>query len=82
MAREKITKRIKSYAFNTGFRYKKVNITEALRSWGSCGYNGSLNFSCRLIMASLPGVDYVIIYELTHLEENNHTRDFRTRLRF
>ncbi len=76
MAYEKISERIKIYANKKGFKFNKINITGAQKRWGSSSINGNLNFSWRLIMAPLPVIDYVIVHELVHLEERNHTKAF------
>lgn len=76
MAYEKISERVEWYAQKRGFKYNKVNITNAEKRWGSCSSNKNLNFSWRLIMAPLPVVDYVVIHELVHLEEKNHGKEF------
>ena len=75
-AYEKISERVEWYAKQNGFKYNKVNITNAQKRWGSCSPKGNLNFSWRLIMAPLHVIDYVVIHELVHLEERNHTKDF------
>ena len=74
-AYEKISERVMWYAQKSDFKYNRVNITNAQKRWGSCS-NRNLNFSWRLIMAPLPVIDYVILHELVHLEEKNHTRVF------
>ncbi len=76
MAYEKISERVWRYAQKRGFKYNKVNITNAQKRWGSSSSNRNLNFLWRLVMASLPVIDYVVIHELVHLEEKNHTRAF------
>ncbi len=75
-AYEKISERVRWYAQKRGFNYNIVNITNAQKRWGSSSANGNLNFPWRLIMAPLPVIDYVVIHELVHLEEKNHTRAF------
>jgi len=75
MAYEKISERVRWYAQKRGFKFKKANITNAQKRWGSCS-NGNLNFPWRLIMAPLCVIDYVVIHELVHLEEKNHTKAF------
>jgi len=75
-AYEKISERVKWYALKRGFKYNKINITNAQKRWGSCSCCKNLNFSWRLIMAPLPVVDYVIVHELVHLDEKNHSRAF------
>jgi hypothetical protein len=76
MAYEKISERVRWYAQQRGFKYSKVNITNAQKRWGSSSSNGNLNFPWRLIMAPLPVIDYVVIHELVHLEEKNHSKAF------
>lgn len=75
-AYEKISERVRWYAQKRGFKYNEINITNAQKRWGSCSCRNNLNFSWRLIMAPLPVVDYVIIHELVHLDEKNHSRVF------
>ncbi|KYO65524.1 M48 family metallopeptidase [Thermovenabulum gondwanense] len=75
-AYKKIYERTSEFAKKYGFKYNKINITNAQKRWGSCSPNGNLNFSWRLIMAPLPVVDYVIIHELIHLEIKNHGKSF------
>jgi len=73
---EKISERVDLYAKKRGFKYNRINITNAQKRWGSCSFKGNLNFSWRLIMAPLPVLDYVVIHELVHLEERNHAKSF------
>jgi len=75
-AYEKISERVKWYAQKRGFKYNKISITNAQKRWGSCSCCNNLNFSWRLIMAPLPVVDYVIVHELVHLDEKNHSKTF------
>ena len=51
------------------FKYNRSN-------WGSCSYDGRLTFSTRLFLAPASVADYVIIHELAHLEEHNHSPAF------
>lgn len=69
-------KRVEWYAQIRGFQYNKISITAAQKRWGSCTCGGNLNFPWRLIMAYLAVVDYVVVHELIHLEEKNHSRVF------
>jgi len=75
-AYEKISKRVQFYAQKRGFKFNKINITNAQKRWGSCSFKKNLNFTWRLIMAPLPVIDYVVVHELVHLEEKNHTKSF------
>jgi len=76
MAYERISERVRFYSQKRGFKYKRVNITNAQKRWGSCSFKGNLNFSWRLIMAPIPAIDYVVIHELVHLDEKNHKKAF------
>ncbi|HOK80499.1 MAG TPA: SprT family zinc-dependent metalloprotease [bacterium] len=73
---EKISERAAWFARQTGYAFNTINITNAFRRWGSCSSKGNLNFSWRLIMAPLSVVDYVVVHELVHIEEKNHTKIF------
>lgn len=56
--------------------YLSVKISNAKKNWGSCGPKNSLNFNWRLIMTPCFVMDYVIIHELMHIVEKNHSRNF------
>jgi len=71
-----ISKRMDYYSQLTGWKFKSISITKAKRRWGSCSHNGSIHFSFRLIMAPLDVVDYLVVHELTHLVEKNHSFKF------
>jgi len=75
-AKTVIAGRVKVYADRHGFKYRKVNITKAQARWGSCSPHGNLNFSSRLVMAPMPVIDYVVVHELVHLNEKNHSKSF------
>lgn len=80
-AKEKFLQRAKWYAESTGYRYNRVGISNAQRQWGSCTYLGNVYFSWRLIMSPLSIIDYVIVHELVHLGEKNHSRFFWDKVR-
>ncbi|MGQ9621538.1 MAG: M48 family metallopeptidase [Bacteroidales bacterium] len=82
MAYEVISERVRWYAGKKGEVYNAVKITGALSRWGSCSAGGNLNFSWRLVMAPLPVIDYVVIHELVHLEEKNHSKAFWNKVKF
>ncbi len=76
MAKEKLSERVAFYARCSGIEYRKINITAAAKRLGSCSPAGTLNFSWRLVMAPLRVIDYVVVHELVHIEERNHSRQF------
>jgi len=71
-----IKERASYYSNLSGLRYNKIGITNAKRRWGSCSAKNNLNFSWRLIMAPLSVIDYIIIHELAHIKEKNHSKKF------
>lgn len=77
----KISERISWYSSISGLSYNRISITDAQKRWGSCSPGGNLNYSWRLIMAPLRVVDYVVVHELAHLEEKNHSDKFWSKLR-
>jgi len=79
-AREILEERVAHFALLMGLACRSVRITDARERWGSCSAAGTLNFAWRLTMAPPPIIDYVIVHELTHLVEMNHSRRFWERL--
>lgn len=75
-AKQVLTEQAARYACSTGFSYKKINITGAQKRWGSCSSSGNLNFSWRLVMAPVEVIEYVVVHELVHLREQNHSPRF------
>jgi predicted metal-dependent hydrolase len=75
-AREKILKRIDYYSNKIQLFPKGVRITSAKYRWGSCSGDNRLSFSWRIMMASLDIIDYILIHELVHIKEKNHSRRF------
>ena len=75
-AREKITPKVRYHAKNMGVEYNKVLVSDLKYRWGSCTPKDNLNFNWRLIKAPMFVIDYVIVHELAHLMESNHTAQF------
>jgi predicted metal-dependent hydrolase len=59
-----------------GLCWRRLTVRDLRRRWGSCSSAGSLSFNWRLIMAPPAVLDYVVIHELAHLREPNHSRRF------
>ena len=70
------TLRCKFYAGNMGVRYNSINLSGAKHRWGSCFPGGKLRFNWRLVMAPKDIIDYVVVHELAHLVEPNHSSRF------
>lgn len=81
MALEKIKERAGWYSKNTGWKYKSIKINDAQSRWGSCGLSGSLNFTWKLILAPLNVIDYVVVHELAHIHEKNHSVKFWNKIK-
>jgi len=75
-AKEKIVPRVKQHAIQLGVDVAEVKIVDNRYRWGSCTMNNNVNFNWRLIKAPMFVVDYVIVHELAHLIEANHTPRF------
>jgi len=75
-AKEKILPRVKSFARELGVAFSTAKIVDNRYRWGSCTTNNNVNFNWRLVKAPMYVVDYVIVHELAHLMENNHTPRF------
>jgi len=76
-----IAERTQYYASNLGIKYEGVKITSGRGNWGSCRSQGRLIFNWRLIMSPLQIIDYVILHELVHIIERNHSKQFWNRIR-
>ena len=76
MARKTIIERVNCIARNHEFRVNKIRISSAKTRWGSCSTKGTLSFTWRLVMAPPDVIDYVIVHELCHLKELNHSKAF------
>ncbi len=79
-ARQLITARVKHYADLLGLNVNKIRISNARKRWGSCSAKNNLSFTWRLILAPLEIIDYVVIHELMHIFEKNHSRRFWARV--
>lgn len=76
-AKKYITERLKEISEKYNLKYNILKITSARGRWGSCTSKKNINFSYRLIMSPLKTIDYVIVHELAHLNNMNHSRNFR-----
>jgi len=76
LAKSRITQRVAFFAPQMDVMPTAVKINSAMRRWGSCSSRKSLNFSWRLIMADDAIIDYVVVHELAHIKEMNHSARF------
>ena len=75
-AKEKLVPRVKLHARDLGADIARVKIVDSRYRWGSCTLKNNVNFNWRLIKAPMFVIDYVIVHELAHLIEANHTPRF------
>ena len=76
-AKDCICERIAFFAPHLGTRLPaRVTIREQKTRWGSCSRKGNLNFNWKLIRAPREALDYVVVHELCHLYEFNHSPGF------
>lgn len=75
-AKRHIIKRTRDLAERYGFEYKRIAVKDQSSRWGSCSSLGNLNFNWRLFLAPSVVLDYVIIHELAHTQQMNHSKAF------
>jgi predicted metal-dependent hydrolase len=76
VAKKLLTERTAQYAKQMSVKPAAIKISSAKTRWGSCSGKNSLNFSWRLIMADNEVIDYVVVHELAHIKEHNHSPRF------
>jgi predicted metal-dependent hydrolase len=75
-AEDKLAGRVEYYSRRLRLFPRGIRITSAKSRWGSCSRDNRLSFSWRMIMASLTVIDYILIHELVHIREKNHSKRF------
>ncbi len=75
-ARRVIPQRVAELAPLVGVSYGKITIRCQHTRWGSCSSKGNLNFNCLLMLVPPEVLDYVIVHELCHRKEMNHSERF------
>lgn len=76
LALKVIPVKVNHYAGLMKVRYGRITIRNQKTRWGSCSSKGNLNFNCLLMLAPDEVVDYVVVHELCHLIEMNHSKAF------
>ena len=71
-----IPQRVAYYAPKVGVTYGKITIRNQKTRWGSCSSRGNLNFNCLLMLAPPEVIDSVVVHELCHRKEMNHSDRF------
>lgn len=75
-AKKLVIERVKLMNTYYGFEYKRISIKQHQTRWGSCSSQKNLNFNYRLYFLPLELVDYVVVHELCHLAQMNHSQKF------
>lgn len=75
-ALEVLPKRTAYFAEQIGVTYGRITIRNQKTRWGSCSGKGNLNFNCLLMLAPADVQDYVVVHELCHRKEMNHSPKF------
>lgn len=76
LALKVIPVKVKHYASLINLQYGRITIRNQKTRWGSCSGKGNLNFNCLLMLTPDEVVDYVVVHELCHLIEMNHSKAF------
>ena len=77
-ALEIIPARVEYFAKIIGVTYGNITIRNQKTRWGSCSSKGNLNFNCLLMLAPPEVLDYVVVHELCHRKQMNHSKAFWT----
>lgn len=71
-----IPERVEYFAKVIGVTYGKITIRNQKTRWGSCSSKGNLNFNCLLMLVPPEVLDYVVVHELCHRKQMNHSKAF------
>ena len=71
-----ILQRVEYFARQVGVDYGRITIRNQKTRWGSCSSKRNLNFNCLLMLAPAEILDYVVVHELCHRKEMNHSKAF------
>ncbi|WP_050741664.1 M48 family metallopeptidase [Acetobacterium bakii] len=76
LAKKVLTHQVEEISHQMNLKPSVVKINGAKSRWGSCSSKGNLNFSWYLVMADEDTMNYVVVHELAHLREMNHSPKF------
>lgn len=71
-----IPERVTYFAKIIDVNYGRITIRNQKTRWGSCSSKGNLNFNCLLMLAPSEVIDYVVVHELCHRKQMNHSKAF------
>ncbi len=75
-AKKVLPGKVAYYAEKVGVTYGRITIRNQKTRWGSCSAKGNLNFNCLLMKAPEEVQDYVVVHELCHRKQMNHSKEF------
>lgn len=75
-AKSVLAQRTAYFARQVGVTYGRITVRDQKTRWGSCSQTGNLNFNFRLILAPPEVLDYVVVHELCHRRQMNHSAQF------
>lgn len=75
-AKSVLAQRTAYFARQVGVTYGRITVRDQKTRWGSCSQTGNLNFNFRLILAPPEVMDYVVVHELCHRRQMNHSAQF------
>jgi predicted metal-dependent hydrolase len=75
-ARAALTEATAREAARLGVEYAQIAVRDQRTRWGSCSSRGTLSYNWRLVLAPIEILEYVVVHELCHLVEHNHSRAF------
>ena len=76
LAKKEILKMVNELADKYGFKYNRIFIRDQKTKWGTCSSKKNLSFNWRLIRCPKFVIEYLIIHELSHLKEMNHSKKY------
>ena len=75
-AKEILPKKAEYYACIMGVSFERITIRNQKTRWGSCSSKGNINFNCMLMSLPEELIDYVVVHELAHRKQMNHSALF------
>lgn len=75
-AKKYLTEKTEYFANIMGLKYSRITITAAQKRFGSCSSKGNISYSYRLMLYPEAAREYVVVHELAHLIQMNHSKEF------